>query len=88
MRLALGIMDDDRIFLNTSPKGEPQLGSRGLFADAERLGLFWILNFSDGRHSLLDIAERARMPFWQLREGARRLVDCGLLTVVNGNDSD
>jgi len=45
MRLALGILDEDRVFLNLSPKGEPRLGSRGLFADAERLGLFWILYF-------------------------------------------
>jgi aminopeptidase-like protein len=85
MRLALGILDEDRVFLNLSPKGEPRLGSRGLFADAQRLGLFWILNFSDGDHSLLDIAERAHMPFWNLREGALRLQECGLLTVANGN---
>jgi aminopeptidase-like protein len=73
------------VFLNLSPKGEPRLGARGLFEDVERLGLFWILNFSDGRHSLLDIAERARMPFWNLREGARRLEECGLLTVADNN---
>jgi aminopeptidase-like protein len=85
MRLALGIMDEDRVFLNLSPKGEPRLGSRGLFADVERLGLFWILNFSDGRHSLLDIAQRAHLPFWHLHEGARRLEECGLLAVVNAN---
>jgi aminopeptidase-like protein len=85
LRLALRILDEDRVFLNLSPKGEPRLGSRGLFADVERLGLFWILNFSDGHHSLLDIAERARMPFWNLREGARRLEECGLLTIANDN---
>jgi aminopeptidase-like protein len=85
MRLALDILDEDCVFLNLSPRGEPRLGSRGLFADVERLGLFWILNFSDGHHSLLDIAERAHMPFWNLREGARRLKECGLLTVANNN---
>jgi aminopeptidase-like protein len=85
MRLALDILDEDRVFLNLSPKGEPRLGARGLFADAERLGLFWILNFSDGHHSLLDIAERARMPFWNLREGAQRLEECGLLAMANNN---
>ena len=85
MRLALRIVDEDRVFLNLSPKGEPRLGQRGLFDDAEALGLFWILNFSDGHHSLLDISERARMPFWSLREGARRLEECGLLTVAKDN---
>jgi aminopeptidase-like protein len=85
LRLALDILDEDRVFLNLSPRGEPRLGFRGLFADVERLGLFWILNFSDGHHSLSDIAERAHLPFWNLREGAQRLKECGLLTVANGN---
>jgi aminopeptidase-like protein len=85
MRLALHVLDEDRVFLNLSPKGEPRLGSRGLSADAGRLGLFWILNFSDGHHSLLDIAERAHMPFWSLREGAQRLEECGLLAVADDN---
>lgn len=88
MRLALDILDEDRVFLNLSPKGEPRLGSRGLFNEADRLGLFWILNFSDGRRSLLDIAERAAMPFWQLREGARRLEECGLLSVADDDGVD
>ena len=82
MRLALEIMDEDQVFLNVSPKGEPRLGPRGLFADAERLGLFWILNFADGHHTLLDIAERAGMPFWRVREGARSLEEAGLLSLA------
>ena len=53
--------------------------------DVEPLGVFWILNFSDGHHRLLDTAERANMRFWSLREGARRLEECGLLTVSNDN---
>ncbi len=35
--------------------------------------------------SLLDIAEGAHMLFWNLREGAWRLEECGLLTVTNDN---
>ena len=73
------ILQHDRRFLNQSPKGEPQLGPRGLYEAAESYGLRWILNFSDGRHSLLDIADRARIPFWRLQEGARRLLASGLL---------
>jgi aminopeptidase-like protein len=83
MRLALDIVEENRWFLNLSPKGEPRLGPHGLFADAEPLGLFWILNFSDGQHSLLDIAERAHMPFWRLLEGARRLEARGLIKTVS-----
>jgi len=81
-RLVVSILEHDRTFLNLSPNGEPRLGPRGLFADAERLGLLWTLNFSDGRHSLLDIAERSNMPFWNILEGARRLVECDLLREV------
>jgi aminopeptidase-like protein len=84
MRLAINIFEEDRKYVNLSPKGEPRLAPRGLFHDAERLGLFWILNFSDGQHSLLDIAERARMSFWRIREGARRLEEGGLLREVKG----
>jgi len=45
--------------------GEPQLGRRGLYAgsDEERMARLWVLNQSDGGASLLDIAERANMPF-------------------------
>ncbi len=52
---------------NTAPKGEPQLGERGLYgaiggdkdAAAKNMAMLWVLNLSDGEHSLLDIAERA-----------------------------
>ena len=85
MRLAIDILEEDRKYVNLSPKGEPRLAPRGLFHDAERLGLFGSLNFSDGQHSLLDIAERARMSFWRF-EGARRLEEAGLLREVKGVD--
>ena len=34
------------------------------------MALLWVLNLSDGRHSLLDIAERAEMPFTAVRAAA------------------
>jgi aminopeptidase-like protein len=82
LRLAMYVLDADQTYLNLCPKGEPRLGPRGLFADAERLGLFWILNLSDGAHSLLDIAERSGIPFWLIRDGAQRLEETGLLRRV------
>ena len=83
MRLAVDVLQADQTFVNLFPKGEPRLGPRGLFADAGRLGLFWTLNLSDGSHSLLDIAERSQLPFWRIREGARRLEASGLLKHVD-----
>jgi aminopeptidase-like protein len=83
VRQAVDIVQEDRRYLNLLPKGEPRLGARGLFADAERLGMLWTLNFSDGTRSLLDIAERSGMPFWLLHEGAQRLIETGLLRELN-----
>ena len=81
------ILERDRAYLNLAPKGEPQLGSRGLYrglggADpgTRQLALLWVLNQSDGTHSLLDIAERSRMAFDDLAEAAQDLVDAELLS--------
>ena len=63
------ILQQNRRFLNQSPKGEPQLGPRGLYEAAESYRLFC----SDGRHSLLDFADRTRMPSGDCGKGR---VDC------------
>ncbi len=49
--------------------------------EAEELqeAILWVLNQSDGGHSLLDIAERAGVGFATIREAADRLAECGLL---------
>jgi aminopeptidase-like protein len=75
------IFERDGKFLNLSPRGEPQLGSRGLYdgSQDDAMALLWVLNFSDGTFSLLDIAERAKMPFLRIRCAAERLTTAGLL---------
>lgn len=85
---ALNILDADRTMLNLYPKGEPQLGRRGLYsgygsgkdAMAKTMAMLWVLNLSDGRHSLLDIAERAEISFDRIAEAAAALESQGLLT--------
>ena len=87
---AIDILERDRRFLNLSPKGEPQLGRRGLYSAiggdrdsyAKSLAMLWVLNLSDGEHSLLDIAERARTPFATIAETARLLEQADLLKAV------
>jgi aminopeptidase-like protein len=82
------VLEGDRTYLNLAPKGEPQLGKRGLYgtvggqshAKASQMAMLWVLNQSDGRHSLLDIAERSKLPFSELRVAARALEDAGLLS--------
>jgi aminopeptidase-like protein len=77
------VLEGNKTYVNQCPKGEPQLGKRELYHDARSLGLWWTLNFSDGRHSLLDIAERSNISFDKIEEGARALVSCGLLQDVS-----
>ena len=75
------LIEHDRCWINTAPLGEPQLGRRGLYdTAADRLALLWVLNLSDGRHSLFDIAERSGRPFTAVVAAAAALRAAGLLT--------
>ncbi|RVX46649.1 aminopeptidase-like protein [Nonomuraea polychroma] len=81
------VLEGDRTLLNLSPYGEPQLGRRGLYGSLggrsdtkqAQLAMLWVLNLSDGEHSLLDIARRADLPFMAVEEAARALQDAGLV---------
>jgi aminopeptidase-like protein len=83
------LLENNRTYLNLSPKGEPQLGKRGLYGSiggrdvkTSELAMLWVLNFSDGGHNLLDIAERSGMAFGLLAEAAQALSAKGLLREV------
>lgn len=75
----------NRRYQNLSPKGEPQLGKRGLYSSAnqEGMAMLWVLNMSDGRHSLLQIAERAQLPLGDLASAAAKLSHAGLLAALD-----
>jgi aminopeptidase-like protein len=80
------IFETDRICRNLAPKGEPQLGRRGLYRstggstpDARHMALLWVLNLSDGDHSLFDIAERSGLPYELVERAATELEGAGLL---------
>jgi aminopeptidase-like protein len=80
-------LEQDRVYLNLAPNGEPQLGRRGLYRTTgghqqipeRQLALLWVLNQSDGRHSLRDIAERAGLPLPIIESAADDLEAAGLL---------
>lgn len=86
-RRVIDILEQDAVCVNLRPMCEPRLGQYGLYhafgtrPDQEQLqrAVLWVLNFSDGDHSLLDIAERADLPFAIIRGAADALLDCGLL---------
>jgi aminopeptidase-like protein len=83
----IDLLEQDRIYLNQNPKCEPQLGRRGLYSPApneegsrcRELALLWVLNLSDGGHSLLDIAERSNLPFAVIKDAAVALTKTDLL---------
>ena len=43
------------------------------------LALLWVLNLSDGGHSLLDVAERSGLEFGAIRAAADELLEHDLL---------
>jgi aminopeptidase-like protein len=82
------ILEHDETLRNLSPKGEPQLGRRGIvyraYADRsddsfDEMALLWALNLCDGSRTLLDAAERAGLPFRRLHKAAGVLREHGLL---------
>jgi aminopeptidase-like protein len=82
----LDVLENDERHVNLVPKGEPQLGRRGLYPSlgaqgvgTELMARLWVLNLSDGNHSLLDIADRSDLPFREIKEAARVLSENDVL---------
>jgi len=85
------IIENNKTYINTAPKCEPQLGKRGLYdkaggkKDIEQyaFAMLWILNQSDGRHSLLDIAMKSNLSFKLILRASADLVNSGLLKLAD-----
>jgi len=83
----INTLEKNRRYINTNPKCEPQLGTRGLYdslgGDKNRknleMAMLWVLNLSDGMHSLVDVAERSEMDFNVIAQAADLLLHSGLL---------
>ena len=79
------IIEQDQTYVNLSPKGEPQLGKRGLYNSVAgnikeyELALLWVLNMSDGNNSLMDITEKSNLPFSIIYKASQDLLDVNLL---------
>jgi len=84
---AIEIAETDFTPVNLSPKGEPQLGRRGLYgstggdkeAAARAMAYLWVLNLADGTRTLFAIAERAGLPYHVMLAATRDLERVGLL---------
>ncbi len=86
----LDVLENNQRYQNLNPHCEPQLGKRDLYRSTgggtigeELNARLWVLNLSDGEHSLLDIAERSHISFSAIRDAADVLCQTGLLSVVS-----
>jgi aminopeptidase-like protein len=87
----LSVIESNDRYLSLNSKCEPQLGRRGLYdhlggradSKARQLAMLWVLNLSDGNHTLLDISDRSGLDFNLIKNAADSLADSGLITVVD-----
>jgi aminopeptidase-like protein len=88
------VLESNRRCRNLSPYGEPQLGRRGLYRSAggavatpdDERALLWVLNQSDGAHTLIEIARKSGLPYRVIRRAAERLELAGLLAGASPSD--
>ncbi len=80
------ILEHNRCYLNQNPFCEPQLSKYGLAqfrvgpsAAEHRRALLWVLNYSDGAHTLLDIVTHANLRWKAVKHAAQALSARGLL---------
>jgi aminopeptidase-like protein len=87
------ILENNAKFINLNPKCEPQLGKRGLYnkiggqkkSETIILAIFWVLNFSDGENSLLDISIRSKLDFSVIKNAADILTKKNLIKKIKNN---
>lgn len=81
-------LEANQTYKRTQPYGEPQLSRHGLYpslstvdSGREAAALMWVLNYSDGDHDLLWIAERSGHSIEALADAAEKAHTTGLLSV-------
>ena len=85
-------LEESRYFRNLQPKGEPQLGKRGLYKKVggetnqkeAQMAMMWLLNMSDGKNSLLEVSELSGIELPIITATAEKLVAHGLLEEIAG----
>jgi aminopeptidase-like protein len=86
----LNLLENNVRYVNLNPMCEPQLGRRGMYGSmggasegrVHEMALLWVLNLSDGGHTLLDIASRSDLSFDSIRKAADLLEQNGLLQKI------
>lgn len=91
---AIDIAERNWVPVSTSPKGEPQLGKRGLYSNVggdkqaaeNAMAMLWVLNLADGSFSIFEMSRRAKLPFALMADAADRLLAVGLLKAAASHD--
>ena len=86
----ISVLENDYIYNNLFPYCEPQLGKRDLYRNigGQKINLVgqtsikWILNYSDGESSLVDIAKMSKIDFFELLKWSKELEDHGLIEKI------
>lgn len=86
-RHIVDLIEDNVRYRSLKPKCEPQLGRRGLYralggengAGTTEHAMLWVLNAGDGKHTLLDVADRSGIDFADVRRAASLLEEKGLI---------
>jgi len=83
-------LEADNKYINCKPHGEPHLGKYSLYPTigGQKTPKFFLRNlrfllcYSDGKTSLLEIAERAGVPIWDFAEPVAQALENELIEVV------
>ena len=79
-------LENNHFYINLNPKCEPRLSKKGLYKQivggkhpASQQSILWVLNLSDGHHSLLDISNVSGIEFNLIYNAAEILLKNNLL---------
>lgn len=83
----IDLMEKNAYYINQKPYGEPQLGKLGLYPtlgsesknNAYLDHLMWILNLADGKHDLIDMSKKGKIPLVNLYPIINKLYEKGLI---------
>ena len=79
IKKVISIIERNSLYINDFPKGEPQLGRRGLYSSVAgnikdlELAMLWVLNNADGNNDLVDIANMSKIRFDLISKAAELL---------------
>ena len=76
-------LENNETFVNLMPYCEVQLGKRGLYPTLSAVGnksdelkaMMWLLNYSDGKHTLFDIIQKSNIDLESFLAARNRLLE-------------